>query len=302
MANELAKLTAVPLREAWPDEARDFTPWLHENLDRLSEALGMELEPMGTEVSVEGFRADLIATDARTGGRVLIENQLYSSDHAHLGAILTYLAGVEAQSIVWIAKGFHSAHLSAVRWLNENTSTDFAFFALRVRVVRIGDSLPAPLLEVVEKPDSWGRELGRAVRKIDSELTRLRQSFWNRYIEKYPRVFGPSKHSNVWVPMLDDKSIYLSMYVGSQTSGMFLRGPHGTDGEALAVFMEKHRDALDGEFGPSQSQTAGYYYGIDKEISVYERERWDELIEWMEEHRCRFKDALQSVAQPDQEQ
>ena len=41
---ELGKLESVPVRNIWPDEARNFTPWLAENLDRLGVELEMDLE------------------------------------------------------------------------------------------------------------------------------------------------------------------------------------------------------------------------------------------------------------------
>ncbi len=37
---EFGELIDVDLREAWPHEANDFTPWLAENLHRLSQAIG----------------------------------------------------------------------------------------------------------------------------------------------------------------------------------------------------------------------------------------------------------------------
>ena len=46
----IGNLESVPIRKIWVDEARDFTPWLAENTDRLSEALGMDLELKGTPV------------------------------------------------------------------------------------------------------------------------------------------------------------------------------------------------------------------------------------------------------------
>ena len=46
MPSPLGSLEPVDLRTIWPDEARDFTPWLaqEENLRRLSDALNLELE------------------------------------------------------------------------------------------------------------------------------------------------------------------------------------------------------------------------------------------------------------------
>ena len=92
----LAELKDVAPRAVWEHEARDFTPWLAENLERLSQAIGIPLELEGTEVQVEQFAADIVAVDPEDGSRVLIENQLAASDHDHLGKILTYLAGVQA--------------------------------------------------------------------------------------------------------------------------------------------------------------------------------------------------------------
>lgn len=40
---QIGHLEPVPLRELWPNEARDFTTWLAENLDFLGEKLGVEL-------------------------------------------------------------------------------------------------------------------------------------------------------------------------------------------------------------------------------------------------------------------
>jgi hypothetical protein len=52
---------------------------------------------------------------------VLIENQLEGSDHTHLGQIMTYLAGLEAHTIVWIAADFREPHLS--RWPQLNSTS-----------------------------------------------------------------------------------------------------------------------------------------------------------------------------------
>ena len=106
MSMQFAKLTEVNLREAWPNEARDFTPWLADNLDRLSQAIGIPMELAGAEVSVEQFSADILARNPADNSLVLIENQLENTDHTHLGQILTYLAGLEAQTVIWIARSF----------------------------------------------------------------------------------------------------------------------------------------------------------------------------------------------------
>lgn len=149
------------------------------------------------EVDVDGFSADIIATVPGTDQRVLIENQLESSDHRYLGQILTYLSGVGANAVIWIARDFHEAHRSAIGWLNEHTSDEFAFFAVRARVVQIGESPMAPVFEVVERPNTWERTLTRSRNKATSELTLQREAFWRRYLERCPGAFKPSPGSNV---------------------------------------------------------------------------------------------------------
>ena len=157
-ALEFGELKDVTLRDVWGNEAQHFTPWLAANMERLSEAIGIPLESEGTEVAVEQFSADIVARNPADGSRVLIENQLEGSDHRHLGQILTYLAGVQAQTVIWVARDFDESHRSAIRWLNDHTEEPFAFFAVRVRVVQIADSPLVPLFEVLERPspeNSW---------------------------------------------------------------------------------------------------------------------------------------------------
>ena len=132
---QFVNLVSVPLREAWPHEASDFTPWLSTNLEQLSSVIGIPLELVDSEVGVEEFSADILAMNSTDGTRVLIENQLENSDHTHLGQILTYLAGLDSRTVVWLARDFSSAHMPAVRWLNYHTSDQFAFFAVQVKVV-----------------------------------------------------------------------------------------------------------------------------------------------------------------------
>ncbi len=291
-----SRLADFPLREAWPNEARDFTPWLVQNIGHLSHAVGLDLEVSGTEVAVEQFSADIIAGDVKTGASVLIENQLENSDHRHLGQIMTYLAGLDARVVIWVARDFEEAHLSAIRWLNDHTHDSLAFFAVRVRVVRIDDSPFAPVFEVVEKPNTWERTVERKLGRANSELSRLREGFWGRYLQRHPGLFQPTQVSNVWFPMSPDESIILSVYVGSTESGMFLRGPRATNGRDLAEFMEANAETLDRAFGPNQSTGNGHYYGTSTKVVLQDKDRWDELIDWMEDKRRLYEQTLMSVA------
>ena len=152
---ELGKLENVPVREVWGHEAHDFTPWLAENLPLLGEALDMELEVVQTEAQVGDFSLDILAKDAN-GVTVAIENQLASTDHGHLGQLLTYAAGKDACILIWIAPEFRHEHREAIDWFNRCTRKEIEAYGVEVRAVRIGDSLPAPLfVPVAFAADAW---------------------------------------------------------------------------------------------------------------------------------------------------
>src|SRR5271169_3707703 len=108
----LARLERVTLRTAWPNEAANFTPWLAEkaNLELLAEKIGIPLQLEAVEKEVGTFFADILAKEADTGRWVLIENQITPTDHGHLGQLLTYAAGLEASTIIWIAENFREEH------------------------------------------------------------------------------------------------------------------------------------------------------------------------------------------------
>lgn len=56
----IGRLRSVPAREVWRHEALDFTPWLLDNADVLSEVIGLDLELDTAEHAVGDFSLDLI--------------------------------------------------------------------------------------------------------------------------------------------------------------------------------------------------------------------------------------------------
>ena len=157
----LSRLERIDLREAWRSEPADFTPWLaqEENLALLGTTLGIALEPEATEKSVGPFSADILCRVPGEDHWVLIENQLETTDHTHLGQIITYAAGLDALTVIWVAAGFVDEHRAALDWLNENTAEGLNFFGVEVELWRIGDSPLAPRFNVVSKPNAWTKRV-----------------------------------------------------------------------------------------------------------------------------------------------
>jgi hypothetical protein len=184
-APSLSRLQQVPIRDIWPTEPQGFTPWLAspENLPLLGEAIGLRLELQSTEESVGDFRADIVCKSIPEGDLVLIENQFAQTDHTHFGQILTYAAGLEAVTIVWIAESFREEHRAAIDWLNEKTPENINFFGLEIELWRIADSPAAPKFNVVCKPNEWTRAVTQSVRE-PSEQSNLRWSYWSSFVQQ----------------------------------------------------------------------------------------------------------------------
>lgn len=181
----LGRLERVSLRDVWLNEAGNFTPWLakKENLVLLGDTIGIDLELEASEKGVGPFRADLVCRDTGTGALVLIENQLESTDHTHLGQLMTYAAGLDAVTIVWLAERFTDEHRAALDWLNEVTSARVNLFGLEIELWRIGHSPTAPKFNVVSQPNDWLKTGTPGGGSDLSEAKAMQAEFWTAFRE-----------------------------------------------------------------------------------------------------------------------
>lgn len=181
----LAKIERVSdLRAIWPNEAQHFTPWLAGNLAALGEALGLDLELQQTEAPVGGYSLDILAIDVNHRRPVIIENQLEATDHAHLGQLLTYAAGLDAGVVVWVTRAFRDEHRQALDWLNQRTDENTEFFGVVVELLRIDDSRPAPHFQVLASPSGWRKQtIMHALRNRGENSTTERGERYRRFFQ-----------------------------------------------------------------------------------------------------------------------
>ena len=182
---KFSEMEYKPVRNFWPNEASNFTPWLLENSDYLAKALGIDLELDKNEHPVGLFSLDLFGRDLTHGCPLIVENQLEKTDHTHLGQLLTYAAGTDAKTVVWISTKFRDEHRQALEYLNNLAGDTTRFFGIEVKVAVIADSLPAPILSVVAQPSGW-RTLVKAQQASVSPSTPQAAylSFWSDYLDR----------------------------------------------------------------------------------------------------------------------
>lgn len=291
----LGSLREVRVRDAWNHEAHTFTPWLAENLNLLADTLGITLELENSEVAVGGFAADILARNPLDDSLVLIENQLESTNHGHLGQILTYLAGLQVQTIVWIAVQFREEHLSAIRWLNEHTVNPFAFFAVKVKVVQINDSPLAPVFEVVERPNQWDRYLQEVAKPEPSASTQRKLAFWTHFVERFPdeEAYGkPTGANNRW-HKFPNYQLVISIYAARDCVGTFIRGMHGANATDVAAILAPQQSRLRELTGSSKwNEETGHYFHQSFPGDFTRPESCNAMCDWLHGTVARYERAL----------
>ena len=192
---KLAQLKWVELRKVWQHEASEFTKWLakKENLSLLSDEIGIEISLIQTEASVGKFHVDILAEEENTGRKIVIENQLESTNHDHLGKLITYASGFDAEIIIWIVKDVRDEHKQAIDWLNEHTDEKANFFAIKMEVWQISDSPFAPKFQVISQPNDWAKAVKTGPIKPGLSDTKLMQlDFWTDF-----RRFGQENNTKL---------------------------------------------------------------------------------------------------------
>jgi hypothetical protein len=220
---KLGRIEKIELRSYWRRESTDFTPWLaqEENIQLLGETIGIDLEVQSQEESVGPFSADILCKDTINDHYVLIENQLERTDHTHLGQLMTYAAGLEAVTIIWIAQKFTEEHRAALDWLNRITDDTFNFFGIEIELVKIGDSVPAPIFNIVSKPNDWAKQVKQSAGQNISDTKQLQMEYFQglkNYLEEKKCNFkiqkpAPQHWTNI---SMGKTNLYLSLTINSR--------------------------------------------------------------------------------------
>jgi len=148
----------------------------------LGEEIGVEIRQIKTEANVGQFKVDILAEEGSSGRKIIVENQLEDTNHDHLGKIITYAAGYDAEIIIWVVSNVREEHQRAIEWLNEHTDEKIGFFLIKVELWQIEGSNPAPKFEVIVSPNEWAKAIKTGPAGGELTETKLQQlDFWNKF-------------------------------------------------------------------------------------------------------------------------
>ncbi|MEO9249663.1 MAG: DUF4268 domain-containing protein [Gemmatimonadaceae bacterium] len=301
----IGKLENLSLRELWRHEEHDFTPWLAENISELSDLLGVPIIVDQTEHRVGNYELDILGHVEETDEVVIIENQLGTTDHGHLGQLLAYAAGLEAAIIVWVAAEVRDEHRSAIEWLNNHTDDRTSFFLVRPEVIRIDDSKPAVRFQLESSPSEFARHLQGIAASSNRASHEFRLTFWGGLLEYLkargnPWANGRSTSKDAWIAFGVGRSgigAHVSMATGSRIrvevylsqdsdkTNFDLLQEHCADIEALFPGEAVSWERLDGRLA---SRVAVYRPYDKAKVADATTER-EELFSWIAKNLQLFR-------------
>lgn len=306
MTQKLGKIKKVDLRNIWKKEDKEFTPWLKENIESLSEKLGIEIIDTQTEENIGDFKLDIIGKDANSNRFIAVENQLESTDHTHLGQLITYSAGINAGIIIWIAKELREEHIRALEWLNENSISEISFFGVEVHAISIDDSSPAVDFRVIVKPNDWERNIKSSTTKSETGLNYV--NFYSQLVNFYlginPNFRKVKALPQNWLQFGAGKSgLYFgwAFRIGNRFS-VELYIDTGDEIENKRIFdeLKKYKDKIDlqikriewEELETKRACRIIIYRKTSGPIKSLKRKEKDDLINWGADQMKTFSDTF----------
>lgn len=305
----LGKLIKVEdLRTVWKHEALDFTKWLSksENLALLGDEIGIEINLVEREASIGNFNVDILAEEENTGRKIIIENQLEITDHDHLGKLITYASGYDAEIIIWVVKEVREEHRQAIDWLNEHTDEKVNFFIVKLELWKIDDSPCAVKFQVVSRPNDWTKNIRQSTSKSSLTDTKLLQlEFWNKFKE-YASERGTSlklrkAQPQHWYDMsygVSGAHISLTINTLSKLIGCEIYIP---DSKELYYSYEQHKEEIESELGfplewmelPNKKASR---IKVSTEADINDRSQWENYFKWLKEKAEKFQNVFYKYA------
>ncbi len=293
---ELGRLEKIELREVWKHEALDFTRWLakKENIALLSKEIGIDIEVIETEMSVGRYNVDIFARDSESNRKIVIENQLENTNHDHLGKMLVYAAGLDADIAIWVVKDVNEEHKQAVEWLNDNSFDRINIFLVKVELWRIDNSLVAPKFQIVCEPNNWAKVLKQQSKENISDIELKQMEFWQGFVD-----YAKSKDKTY---ISQRPSIYNWYVIRIGSSDYKIKLVHNVNSSMVRCQLEVFNDEVYKKLGQYKSEIESKINGLewdyleDRKVNKiglgFSYENIDSCYMWLLDMVDRFKEVF----------
>lgn len=254
-------ITPVNIREVWPSEPSDFTPWLADHVEILGEHLGIgELSAEATEVPIPGGRQlDVLAEDA-DGAKWAIENQYGEGNHDHFTRGLAYAVALECRAVVIVAENHREEFVAIAdewnRYSEAYGEDGIRVFLAVIEAWKIGDSAPGFRFRLLSGPNEWkvaarssaAQSAARAVRN------EARKEFWSQVLpvlNERSSLFRNAKAPTGPYMAITSGPFSHEIFVKSDSCHVQLRIDSGDAGENDGLFedIERNRETIEAQFG-----------------------------------------------------
>jgi hypothetical protein len=214
---------------------------------------------------------------------------------------------LQAKVVIWIAREFTEEHRQAIDFLNQTGSGDLRLYAVQVRLLRIGSSLPAPNFEVISSPneylDTVKKEKGTA-----SAFGGLYLDFWESFRDfclkqrldlklrqptarhYYNLSIGRSKFSLALKISAMRKRIACEIYL------------RGRNAKQAFKLLERDKASIEAKTGPLvwmelPSKQDCRIVKFREQIDIEDRDQWPDAFEWLSQQARLFLDAFSGPIQ-----
>ena len=215
-----------------------------------------------------------------------------STNHDHLGKIITYASGHDAKTIIWVVKDVREEHRRAVDWLNEHTDDEINIFLCRIELWKIDDSKLAPKFQIVSSPNNWTKTIKRSSNDEMSATKMLQLNYWTQLSEMidndgdYNAVFNSRKPKGQhWYNLAIGSSLaHISLTINTRENDIktqiWIR-----DNKDLYDYLYSQKEEIEEQLGfplrwERLDNKKASYTNIIKSINLNNEDNWDEAIKW----------------------
>jgi hypothetical protein len=149
---DFGTLEQVDPESVWEEGAEYFAPWFLAHSKQLGRVLGLRAGLSDARQYTTKSASGVLGRDDSGEDVIVVSSEHAVAADPDLGRALGMAAASGAATVALVSARFDDEQLQALTWLNSQTKSGVKWFGIEMKVVRIADSPPAMLFELVASP------------------------------------------------------------------------------------------------------------------------------------------------------